>query len=219
MMFSWSVYLLCKSKIFKEGMMLFWDWHVQMRERKFTTMWIWSSKLLHESFYNTKMAMKATAKWVNAIEFNTLWIESCLCVTSGHCIHRQWRNRRGAGGQCAPQRHLTGKFLLTYQEKRGKEWMEKGVKWRRKKGKWKRKGGKLKWEEGKVPKWGRTFFFFLLTKIVLGLPKWKFSTGKSILCREKNLEKWLCPLRKSFLLCPCPQTRYSETSHRQYMYV
>ena len=32
----------------------------------------------------------------------------------------------GAGGQSAPQRFLTGKFLLTYREKRGKEKKEKG---------------------------------------------------------------------------------------------
>ena len=35
----------------------------------------------------------------------------------------QWRDRRG---QSAPQRLLTGKFLMTYREKRGKEKMEKG---------------------------------------------------------------------------------------------
>ena len=39
----------------------------------------------------------------------------------------------GAGGQSVPQRLLTGKFLLTYREKRGK-----------KKGKWIRKEGKSK---------------------------------------------------------------------------
>ena len=32
----------------------------------------------------------------------------------------------GQGGQSAPQRLLTGKFLLTYREKRGKEKREKG---------------------------------------------------------------------------------------------
>ena len=51
---------------------------------------------------------------------------------------KQWRNRRGgggAGGQSAPQRLLTGKFLLTYREKRGKEKMEKGWELRRKGGK------------------------------------------------------------------------------------
>ena len=45
----------------------------------------------------------------------------------------QWRNMWGGGGrwgQGAPQRLLTGKFLLTYWEKRGKE--EKG-KWGKKK--------------------------------------------------------------------------------------
>ena len=32
----------------------------------------------------------------------------------------------GQGGQSAPQRLLTGKFLLTYREKRSKEKREKG---------------------------------------------------------------------------------------------
>ena len=35
---------------------------------------------------------------------------------------KQWRNRRGGGrGQCAPQRLLTGKFLLTYREKKARK--------------------------------------------------------------------------------------------------
>ena len=40
----------------------------------------------------------------------------------------------GGGLQSVPQRPLTGKFLLTYREKRGKE----------KRGKWSRKEGKSK---------------------------------------------------------------------------
>ena len=52
----------------------------------------------------------------------------------------------GQGGQSAPQRLLTGKFLLTYREKRGKEKREKGRKLRRKKENCKREGGKLEME-------------------------------------------------------------------------
>ena len=96
----------------------------------------------------------------------------------------QWRNRRGggggggrAGGQSAPQRLLTRKFLLTYREKRGKEKRERGKNWEKEKVEnWKWKAEKLQNEE-------RTFFFFASNfskalKFVLGLPKWKFSTGK-----------------------------------------
>ena len=42
----------------------------------------------------------------------------------------------GQGAEC-PQRLLTGKFLLTYREKRGKEKRENGEKGKFKKGKWK----------------------------------------------------------------------------------
>ena len=59
---------------------------------------------------------------------------------------------------------------------------------------------------------GPFFFFFLLfhfklkpLKFVLGLPKWKFLLGKSISRREKNKEKWLCPLWKIFLFRHCMQ--------------
>ena len=86
----------------------------------------------------------------------------------------------GAGGRVAecPPRLLTGKFLLTYQEKRGKE---------------KRKNEaekKENWESGKfkVTKWGEDLFFFFFffcafpfwkpLKFVLGLPKMEFSTRK-----------------------------------------
>ena len=41
----------------------------------------------------------------------------------------QWSNREGRGQSAPPPpRLLTGKFLLTYREKRGKEKGEKGVK-------------------------------------------------------------------------------------------
>ena len=43
------------------------------------------------------------------------------------------------GAECPPQRLLTGKFLLIYREKRGKEKREKGEKW----SKLRRKEGKL----------------------------------------------------------------------------
>ena len=105
----------------------------------------------------------------------------------------------GVWGEC-PLRFFTGKFLLTYWEKRGEE----------KKWKWRTKGGKLyKWrwkiENGRGKKYAneqRTFsaFHFLKQlKFVLGLPKWKFSTGKKCFTPAgKNQEKWLCPLWKKY---------------------
>ena len=63
---------------------------------------------------------------------------------SNHYIN-QWRNMWGGQGVKCPQRLLTGKFLLTYQEKRGKEKKRKrGENWKEKKKNCKREGGKLK---------------------------------------------------------------------------
>ena len=118
----------------------------------------------------------------------------------------QWCNRWGGGrGAECPQRLLTGKCLLTYREKIGKE--KNGEE---KKDNCKREGGKLKMEGRKVIKWGEDLFLFFFkfiylflnffftfhfskpVKFVLGLPKWK------IFYREKAF----CPLRKISLLCP-----------------
>ena len=109
----------------------------------------------------------------------------------------QWRNSRGKGaeGQTAPPPPTllkgTGKFLLTYREKRGKEKTENGEerKENRKTGRW-------------ITENGRRFAFHFSKplKFVLCLPKWEFSTGKSISHRENSQEKWLCPLWKIFLL-------------------
>ena len=91
-----------------------------------------------------------------------------------------------------------------YQEKgkRGENWEEKKENWKR----W-----KMKMEVGKVIKksWGPFFFFFLpFTFENDGNLFWvyqngNFLPGKSISRREKNQEKWLCPLRKICLLRPC----------------
>ena len=115
----------------------------------------------------------------------------------------QWRNRRG--GRVPPQRLLTGNFLLTYREKRGNEKSEKGWKLRR-------KGGKLEMQAGKRQKkrWGPFFFFFFFLLFTFENDEnlfWvyqngNFLPGKSISRREKNQEKWLCPLRKICLLRP-----------------
>ena len=123
---------------------------------------------------------------------------------------RQWRNRRGGrGGRVPPQRLLTGKFLLTYREKRGKEKRERGENWVEKVENW-------KWKQENVRKRGEDlffffFFFFLLftfendENLFWVYQNGNFLPGKSISRREKNQEKWLCPLRKICLLRPCPE--------------
>ena len=112
------------------------------------------------------------------------------------------------GGQSAPQRLLTGKFLLMYREKRGKEKREKGWKLRRKEGKlW-----KGRWKIGigsskSYKKRWRFFFFLLFTFENDGYLFWVYQNrnllpGKSISRRKKNQEKLLCSLRKICLLRP-----------------
>ena len=114
----------------------------------------------------------------------------------------------GGRGKSAPQRLLTRKFLLAYREKRGKE--KRGENREKKKENCKTKGGKLKMEGEKVTNWGEDFFFFFffffcifffifcfslfkITKFVLGLPKWKFSTGKKIMKNDfAPSEKFSC---------------------------
>ena len=90
----------------------------------------------------------------------------------------------GAGGQGAPQRLLTGKFLLTYQEKKRSQGKKENCK--REGGKLKMEGGK--WKSYKINEERTPFFFFFFfashfskpPKFVLDLPKWKFSAGKKI---------------------------------------
>ena len=114
------------------------------------------------------------------------------------CIATQWRNRRG-GGRVPPETfdreisaHLPGK-------------KRKIVK------------GKVKIENGRREKFQneeRTFFFFFFffafhfskwLKFVLGLPKWKFATGKKHFTpgKKKSGKITLPPQKKKFLLRPC----------------
>ena len=70
----------------------------------------------------------------------------------------QWHNSRGGGqGAECPPTLLTGKFLLTYGEKRGKE---KRKNRKEKEGKLKKEGGKRKMEGGKAIQNKVEFFFF-----------------------------------------------------------
>ena len=114
---------------------------------------------------------------------------------------RQWRNRLGA--EC-PQRLLTGKFLLTYWEKRGKEKRERGENGEEMKENFKREGGKLEMEVEKLWKIKevRTFFFFFF--FFFAFHFWKrqkfgslfwiyqngnFSTGKEHFTPGKKIRK------------------------------
>ena len=79
--------------------------------------------------------------------------------------------------------------------------MEKGGNGEEKKENCKREGGKLKMEGGKIAKGVEDLFFFAFhfskrQKFVLGVPKWKFSTG------EKNKEKITLPPQKKFPVTP-----------------
>ena len=82
-------------------------------------------------------------------------IELCICnVNIMNCNTVQWRNSRGQGVKWL----LTGKFLLTYREKRGKEKGEK--RWKEvksKKGRWKMEG-----KEETLQNEERTFLFFFI---------------------------------------------------------
>ena len=114
----------------------------------------------------------------------------------------------GVGVQSEPQRLLTGKFLLTYWEKRGKEKREKGWKLRR-------KGGKLEMEEqenvingGEDFSFFSFFFFFFFFFFCFSLLKttkicfWvyqnaNFLPGKSISRRGKKSRKMTLPPQKN----------------------
>ena len=82
-------------------------------------------------------------------------------------------------------------------------------------------------EVGKALKktWGPFFFFFLLftfendRNLFWVYQNGKFSTGKKHSRREKNQEKWLCPLRKICLLRPCiaiQETWFTEDTWLEY---
>ena len=142
---------------------------------------------------------------------------------------KQWHNR---GGRVPPR---LGNFCWPTRKKEARK------KWRR--GKMDKKRRKIvkgkvenwKWKEEKDPKWGEDLFyspFFLFfcflffvffafhfskwLKFVLSVPKWKFSTSKKHFTPGKNQEKWLCPLRRIFLLCPwCGKQWYTQFVPKQ----
>ena len=109
-----------------------------------------------------------------------------------------------AGGTECSLTFFTGKFLLTYREKRDK------------KGKIRGKEGKFEREEVKISRGPFFFFFFFFffachffkpLKFVWGLPKWAVFTGK------KHISRWE-KIRKSDF---SPSEKYS--SYTEYMSV
>ena len=128
-----------------------------------------------------------------------------------------WRNRRrGNRGHSAP-RLLTGKYLLTYRENRGKE---KRKMERKRRQMQKGKVENWKWKELKVKKWGDFLSFFFLfflcccfvfvwlslfktTEICFGSTKMGISTGKKHLTPGK-IRKMTFPPQKNIPLTPLP---------------
>ena len=124
---------------------------------------------------------------------------------------------KGRGGR-VPPRLLSGKFLLTYREKRGKQKKVRGVKsgenWEENKENCQREGEKLKmkFKVEKLQNEERTFFFFFSFLSFFSL----FKTHK-ICFRSANQETWLCPFRKIFLLRPCSQAPLDLGSNLAYV--
>ena len=110
------------------------------------------------------------------------------------------------GCRMPPRDFWPGNFCWPTGKKGGKEKREKGWKLRRKgkflKGKvenWKWKVEKLQNEESSPP------LFFHLSKplkFVLGLPKWKFSTGKKHFTPGEKSGKMTLPPQKNFPVMP-----------------
>ena len=96
--------------------------------------------------------------------------QALLCLQVGN-LNSRHSGITGRGGQSAPQRLLTRKFLLNYQVKRGQEKREKGENWEEKKENCKREGWKLKGEGVKVTKHRKKvedlFFFFVVVFFVV----------------------------------------------------
>ena len=115
----------------------------------------------------------------------------------------------GRGGRVPPRDFWPGNFCWPIEEKEGRKNGKMEQERRQiEKGKvenenWMRKSDKMRREMRRGP-----FFFFFgchfskPLKFVLGQPKWEFSTWKKHFITGKNQEKFICPLRKIFLLRP-----------------
>ena len=115
----------------------------------------------------------------------------------------------GGEGGVPPRDFWLGNFCWPNGKKEARKKGKRSENWETKKENWncKRDGGKLKLQGGKVTKWGEALFFFVLffafhfskpLKFVLGVSKWKFSTGKKAFLARKNI-------RKNFPVTPLPR--------------
>ena len=125
----------------------------------------------------------------------------------------------GRGAECPPETSNWEIFAdVSGKKRQGKR--ERGWKLRRKEGKLLKGRWKIWNGSKKVIKEGKdlSFFFFLLFTFENdGNLFWiyqngNFLQGKSISHREKNQEKWLCPLRKICLLRPWSQRQKRKCS-------
>ena len=128
----------------------------------------------------------------------------CISCFGENDFWKKYTSRSGitGGGLCLPPRLLTGKFLLTYREK-------------------KRQGKKGKGEGEMDKKWSKivltilkakhlpfkkgryfAFHFSKQLKFVLGLPKWKFSTGEKAFHTGEKSWKMTLPPQKTFPVTP-----------------
>ena len=105
----------------------------------------------------------------------------------------QWRNRQG--GRVPPRDYWLGNFSWPIWKKVARKKWKRVENEEEKKETCEREGGKLKMEGGNA--------LFKTTKICFGCTKnINFLPGKRNSRPEKNLEKWLCPLRKNSCYAP-----------------
>ena len=127
---------------------------------------------------------------------------------SAHPETSDWEISADLSGSGKDRQGKKGKWGKKQGKLKKRRWKKEkkgnGVK---KKENWKSEGGKLEMEGGKVTKWGDFFFFFAVhfskwLKFVLGLPKWKFSTGKKHFTSGKKSGKITLHPQKNFPVMP-----------------
>ena len=89
-------------------------------------------RIIHRADYRAEITVAFFKLWTKTVKImfwpiaqvpHGLLKFQCHFEFLGQFTLQQWRNRWG--GQSAPRRLLTGKFLLTYREKGGENWEEK----------------------------------------------------------------------------------------------
>ena len=118
---------------------------------------------------------------------STTWHTHTCAPLPSHPTRPQLRNRGGGSVVECLLTLLTGKFLLTYREKRGKEKRKNGGNGEENKENWKKEGGKLKMEGG-LTKWGEDFFFNAI-EICFGSTKMEIFCGEKHFMQGKKIRK------------------------------